>query len=96
MSISMKGAVRATIDQIVGLVVDDGFVAVGAVVALLVTGWFATSGSSIVPTEALGMLLFVVVSIVLLASVARAGLGARAHAVPGAAPTSAQAPSETD
>jgi hypothetical protein len=81
MHISIRGIVRGTVDQVVGLVVDDGFVAVGAVVALLLTGWLAAAEEeAILPHDALGVFLFVTVSLFLLGSIARAGRAAQAHA----------------
>jgi hypothetical protein len=82
MHISISGIIRGTVDQVVGLVIDDGFVAVGAVVALLLTGWLAAGDATVVPHEALGVFLFVVTSLFLLGSVARAGRAAQEHAAP--------------
>lgn len=82
MQISIGALLRGTVDQLVGLIVDDGFVAVGAVVALVVTAWLAGLPGDAVPHDALGVFLFAVVAVVLLASLARAGRAARVHAVP--------------
>ena len=81
MNISISGILRGTVDQVIGLVIDDGFVAVGAVLALVLTGWLAAN-DTVVPLEALGVVLFAAVSLFLLGSIARAGRAARAHAAP--------------
>jgi hypothetical protein len=83
MNISISGILRGTVDQVVGLVIDDGFVAVGAVLALVLTGWLAAN-DTLVPLDALGVVLFAAVSVFLLGSIVRAGRAAKVHAAPGA------------
>lgn len=72
---------RVVVEQSIGLIVDDGFIAVGAIVALVLTGLLAAAPSDVVPHDALGVVLFAIVTVVLLASLARAGRAARAHVV---------------
>jgi hypothetical protein len=81
MRISPSGIVRGIVSQTIGLVVDDGFIAVGAVVALLLTGLLASASVQLIPHDALGVVLFGIVTIVLLGSLLRAGRAARTHAV---------------
>ncbi len=81
MNISISGILRGTVDQVIGLVIDDGFVAVGAVLALVLTGWLAANDTP-VPVDALGVVLFAAVSLFLLGSIARAGRAAQTHAAP--------------
>jgi hypothetical protein len=81
MRFSVAGLLRGTVDQLIGLIVDDGFVAVGAVLALLITGWLSANATELVPHNALGVFLFLVTSVFLLASLARAGVAARSDTV---------------
>jgi len=81
MQISPSGILRGIVSQTLGLVVDDGFIAVGAVAALVLTGLLASASIELVPHDALGVVLFGIVTIVLLGSLARAGRAARTHAV---------------
>jgi hypothetical protein len=54
-------------------------------VALVLTGLLASASTDVVPHDALGVVLFVIVTVVLLGSLARAGRAARVHAVEAAA-----------
>jgi hypothetical protein len=81
MGTSVTSLLRGVVSQAVGLIVDDGFIAVGAVAALVLTGLLASASISLVPHDALGVVLFAIVTIVLLGSLARAGRAAQAHAV---------------
>lgn len=85
MRTSVSLVLRSVAGQAVGLIVDDGFIAVGAVVALVLTGLLASASIDLIPHDALGVVLFVIVTIVLLGSLARAGRSAQAHAVEAAA-----------
>jgi len=81
MTISLGGILRGIVSQSIGLIVDDGFIAIGAVVALGLTGALALPSVDLVPHEALGVVLFTIVTVVLLGSLLRAGRAARTHAV---------------
>lgn len=81
MRISWRGVLRGLVSRSIGLIVDDGFIAVGAVVALVVTGILAWVPIDLIPHDALGVLLLGIVTVVLLGSLLRAGLAARAHVV---------------
>lgn len=79
MRVSVSGIARGVVGQAVGLIVDDGFIAVGAVVALVLTGLLASAPTELIPHDALGIVLFAIVTIVLLGSLLRAGRHARAE-----------------
>lgn len=81
MRIDLGSILRGIVGQSVGLIVDDGFIAVGAVLALVLTGVLASASIDLVPHDALGVVLFAIVTVVLLGSLVRAGRAARAHAV---------------
>ncbi len=94
MNVSLDSILRGIVSQSVGLIVDDGFIAVGAVIALVVTGLLASASIEAVH-DALGIVLFAIVTAVLLGSLARAGRSARTHAVeaPAAEAVAADQPS---
>ena len=71
---------RAIVENVVGLIVDDGLVVVGALGALAITGLLATYATG-VPHIVIGVLLFILVIGSLVASLLRAARGAQRHAV---------------
>ncbi len=75
---------RAIVENVVGLIVDDGLVVAGAVAALVITGLLAAYAPA-VPHVVLGILLFALVIGSLIASLVRAARGAQRHAVDDAA-----------
>jgi hypothetical protein len=81
MNVSLGGILRGIVSQTIGLIVDDGFIAVGAVAALVATGVLALPSIDLVPHDSLGVVLFAIVTVVLLGSLVRAGRAARMHAV---------------
>ena len=66
----------AIVENVVGLVVDDGLVVLGALSALAVTG-LLTAIAPAIPRELLGLLLFLLVAASLMASLLRAAHAAR-------------------
>ena len=60
------------VEEIVGLVVEDGFVAVGAAIAIAV-GYVLTRDSVIGPEPIVGAIIFLLLAGALLASLVRAG-----------------------
>lgn len=75
----LSGFAGAVIEQLVGLFIDDGLVVAGAVGALVVTG--ILSQATEIPSLWLGILLFVLVALSLIASLLRAARDAHRHAV---------------
>lgn len=75
----ITGFVGAVIEQLVGLFVDDGLVVVGAVGSLILTG--ILSQTTDLPSVWLGILLFVLVALSLVASLLRAVRDAHRHAI---------------
>lgn len=71
---------RAVVDTVVGLVVDDGLVVVGALAALIVTGLLSRFAPE-VPDVLVGIVLFVLVAASLVASLLRAARDAHRHAI---------------
>ena len=70
----------AIVENVVGLVVDDGLVVLGALAALAVTGLLTAIAPGL-PHELLGLLLFVLVAGSLVASLLRAAHAARRDSV---------------
>jgi uncharacterized membrane protein (Fun14 family) len=73
------GFFRSALENVVGLIVDDGLVVVGAILALVIT--WALSNADAVPHVLVGIALFVLVAASLLASLLRAARDAHRHAV---------------
>lgn len=73
--------IRSVVEQLVGLIVDDGLVVAGAIGALIIVGLL--SATTDLPHLLLGILLFVLVALSLLASLLRAARDAHRHAVDG-------------
>lgn len=48
---------RSIWEQLIGLVVDDGFLAIAALAAIGIT-WFVTAQTSMDPTNSMGWMLF--------------------------------------
>jgi hypothetical protein len=71
---------RAIVENVVGLVVDDGLVVLGALAALAITA-LLTNVAPAIPHELLGLLLFVLVAASLIASLLRAAHAARRDSV---------------
>jgi hypothetical protein len=78
---SAASVLRGIVRQAIGLVVDDGFIAVGAVAALVLTATLAWASVEVIPRDALGVVLFAIVAVVLFVSLVRAGRAAQAQAV---------------
>jgi multisubunit Na+/H+ antiporter MnhE subunit len=74
------GVLRSIVQNVIGLIVDDGLVVLGAIVALLVT-WLLTSIGPDIPHLLIGVILFLLVAVSLLASLLRAARDAHRHAV---------------
>jgi hypothetical protein len=72
----MSSLLRGLWENTYGLLVDDGQLAVGAIVALVVTWLVAQSGAL---QENAGWLLLVLVLALVIANLYRAGLNARRH-----------------
>ena len=72
----MSSALRAIWDNTYGLLVEDGQLALGAIVALAITWLVAETGSEATRENA-GWLLLALVVALLVANVYRAGLNAR-------------------
>ncbi|MEO8511311.1 MAG: hypothetical protein ABI534_08715 [Chloroflexota bacterium] len=71
---------RAIVENVVGLVVDDGLIVLGALAALAITGLLAAFAPAI-PHELLGLLLFVLVAASLMALPLRAAHAAQRDSV---------------
>lgn len=67
---------RGVVETLVGLIVDDGLVVVGALLALVVTGLLANLAPAI-PHWLFGLLLFLLVAATLMGSLLRAARRAR-------------------
>ncbi len=72
----MSSALRGIWDNTYGLLVDDGQLAVGAILALAITWLVAASGTDALRDNA-GWLLLVLVVVLVVANLYRAGRNAR-------------------
>lgn len=80
MAARVAGFLRAVVENVIGLIVDDGLVVLGAIFALVVT-WLLTSVGPDLPHVLIGIVLFLLVAVSLLASLLRAARDAHRHAV---------------
>ena len=79
MASRVTGFIGAVVEQLVGLIVDDGLVVAGAIASLIIVGILSTATD--LPHLLLGILLFILVALSLVASLLRAARDAHRHAV---------------